>query len=204
MVLKLISKLEKPFAKYRIQSEILAYLRSLDWVGHAVRRWGRKEARARLHLAEQLAREVKREEIAAELDVSVEEYQRIMEYHDEPQLLTRAELAVSSEEEWTQAQAEFLAHPTQDPLLFLREPSMLEVVREALGTLSEQEQLVITLARYEEMTPREISEILSIAEEHVCQIHREVVARLRQVLHAEPGTTAKERIPPSTLRRSGS
>jgi RNA polymerase sigma factor for flagellar operon FliA len=165
----------------------MAYLRSLDWVGHAIRTWGRKEAHARCHLTAQLAREAKREEIAAELNVSVEEYQRIMEHTDESQFLTRTALGISSEEEWTQAQAEFFAHPTQDPLLFLREPAILEMVHEMLGTLPEQERLVITLAHYEDMTPQEISEILDITEERVCQIRREVGARLRQRLY---GTTA--------------
>ena len=111
-----------------------------------------------------------------------------MEHNNEPQLLTREELALSTEEEWAQAQAEFFAHPAQDPLLLLREPAVLEMVREVLGTLPEQERLVMTLAHYEEMTPREISEILNVTEEYVCQIHRDVVARLRQRLHVKHKT----------------
>lgn len=173
-------ELSQAHTKYRIQSEIMAYLRSLDWVGQAVRTWGRKEARVRRHLSTRLAREAKREEIAAELNVSLAEYQRIMEHHDDSQFLTRNDLAVSSAEEWSQVQAAFFAHPAQDPLLFLRDPAMLEMVQEVLGTLPEQEQLVLALTHYEEMTPQEISEILDITEEHVEQIHRAVTTRLRQ------------------------
>lgn len=180
------------YLKYRIQSEIMTYLRSLDWVGHAVRTWGRKEARARRHLTEQLAREAQREEIAAALNVSLEEYRRLMEHHDEPQFLTRAELVITSEEEWAQAQTAFFAHPSQDPLLFLRDPAMLDMVRKVLGTLSEQEQLVITLTHYEEMTPQEISIILDITEDQVRQIEREVVARLRQRVFVEHETEEQE------------
>jgi RNA polymerase sigma factor for flagellar operon FliA len=173
-------KLSSAYAKYRIQSEIMVYLRSLDWVGQAVRTWGRNEARARRHLSVQLAREAKHDEIAAELNVSLEEYQRIMEHHDDSQFLTRHELAVSSAEEWSHVQEKFFVHPAQDPLLFLRKPAMLEMVQEVLRTLPEQEQLVMSLTCYEEMTPQEISEILGITEGHVSQIHRAVTARLRQ------------------------
>jgi len=183
--------LVQTYTKYRIRSEIMAYLRSLDWVSQAIRAWGRKEAHTRRHLAKQLAREAKREEIAAALNVSVEEYQRIMEHNNEPQLLTLEELAVSSQEEGERAQTEFFAHPAQDPLLFLREPAMLELVREMLETLPEQERLVMTLAHYEEMTPREISEILHLPEEHVSQIHRGVVIRLRQRLHGTMGKSSR-------------
>jgi RNA polymerase sigma factor for flagellar operon FliA len=177
-------------AKYRIQSEITAYLRALDWVGHAIRVWGRKEARVRRSLTEHLAREAKREEIATALNVSVEEYQRIMEQNDDLQLLTREELTASSEQEWRQAQEDFFIDPTKDPLVFLRDPAILERVEDGLETLSDQEQLVMTLAHYEEMTSQEISETLDLTEEQVFQIRRQVVARLRQLFQVDHGTTA--------------
>lgn len=183
----------QPYTKYRFQSELMIYLRSLDWVSHAIRAWGRKERSVRHSLSQQLAREAKREEIAAALNISLTEYERIMEYAHEPQLLTREALSVSSEEEWTQMQAEFFSHPSQDPLVFLRNPATLEMVREVLGTLPEQERLVMTLAYYEEMTPQEVSEVMDIPVERVAQIHKGAVAHVQRSVHVEQEATRSAR-----------
>ncbi len=171
--------------KYRIQGELMTYLRSLDWVSHIVRTWGRREGNARRCLSTQLKRTAQRTEIATALNISLKEYERIMEYNTEPQFLTREALAACSEEEWAQAQTEFFARPLQDPLVFLREPAVVEHIQELFSILPKQEQIVISLAYYEELTLREISEILDVPEEDVYRIQREALVRLRRLLHNE-------------------
>lgn len=175
--------------RYRIQSEIFSYLRSLDWVNHAVRMWGRKVVTVRIQLAERLSREATPEEIAAELGVSVDEYVRSHQQAGEAVFVRLEELSGVSEEERRRAQHEFFVNRLEDPLVFLRDTSIVDKLSQALGALSEQERLVISLAYYQEMTPKEIGDILGIAEDRVWRIRQQGVLRLRQLLLRE-GTTA--------------
>jgi len=55
------------YARYRIQGEIMEYLRSLDWASRSIRAWGRKAAAARSRLTGRLGREASAEEMASEL-----------------------------------------------------------------------------------------------------------------------------------------
>src|SRR5689334_9676105 len=92
------------------------------------------------------------------------------------------ELLLASEEEWQQTQAEFAADPLRDPLLVLCGTHSLDVVSNAICELPEQERLVLSLSYLEELTPREIGEILNLAEEQVRRSHQRGMFRLRQKL----------------------
>lgn len=50
---------------------------------------------------------------------------------------------------------------------------------EALRTLTEKEQKVITLYYYEELTLKEISEILSVSESRVSQLHTKALQKIK-------------------------
>ena len=60
---------------------------------------------------------------------------------------------------------------------------MRNVIVEVIDNLPEQEKLVIALYYYEELTFKEIGQILDISESRVCQIHSQVIKELRQQLH---------------------
>jgi RNA polymerase sigma factor (sigma-70 family) len=72
--------------------------------------------------------------------------------------------------------------PASDTLELLYDPSAVAILSQAVSEMSRQEQLVVTLAHYEEMTVDEIAEILDLTQEQVCDIERDVVARLQQAL----------------------
>src|SRR5581483_3749530 len=88
------------YARYRIQGEIMEYLRSLDWVSRSVRSWGRKMGVPRTRLAGRLGREASPEEMAVELGVPLSEYYRVDQKVSEATLLSLEYLTPASEEEW--------------------------------------------------------------------------------------------------------
>jgi RNA polymerase sigma factor FliA len=173
------------YARYRIQGEIMEYLRSLDWASRSIRAWGRKAAAARTRLTGRLGREASAEEMAAELGVSLRQYYRVDQKLNEAMLLSLDDVSLASEEEWKKAQEEFSQHSFQDPLTFLESKNLIEKLTSAIEELSERERLIVTLYYHEELTLREIGEILSLTEGRISQIHGQALSRLRQSLGGE-------------------
>lgn len=173
------------YARYRIQGEIMEYLRSLDWVSRSVRSWGRKMAVARTRLAGRLGREASPEEMAVELGVPLTEYYRVDQKVSEATLLSLEDLTPASEEEWRKTQEEFGARSFQDPFASVEGKELVEKLAIAIETLPERERLVVTLYYHEELTLREIGEILGLTEGRICQIHTQAVARLQIALGAK-------------------
>lgn len=183
------------YARYRIQGEIMEYLRSLDWVSRSVRAWGRKMAVARTRLAGRLGREASPEEMASELGVALPEYYRVDQKVSEATLLSLEDFTPASEEEWRKTQEEFSTRSFQDPFASVEGKELVEKLAVAIDTLPERERLVVTLYYHEELTLREIGEILSLTEGRICQIHTQAVTRLQSALGA------KEEKPPLGDRR---
>lgn len=184
------------YARYRIQGEIMEYLRSLDWVSRSVRAWGRRVAAARSRLTGKFGREASPEEMAGELGVTLEEYYRVDQKVNDATLLSLEDLSIASEEEWRRAQEKFAHSPFQDPLACVEGKDLVEKLTAAIEKLPERERLVVTLYYHEELTLREIGETLGLTEGRICQIHTQAVARLREALgegKAEEQAQAKTR-----------
>ena len=175
----------KTYARYRIQGEIIEYLRSLDWVSRSVRAWGRKIGVARTRLAGRLGREGSAEEMALELGVPLTEYYRVDQKVSEATLLSLEDLTPASEEEWSKGQEEFRSRSFQDPFASVEGKELVEKLATAIEALPERERLVVTLYYHEELTLREIGEILSLTEGRICQIHTQAVSRLQHALGAK-------------------
>ncbi|MBI3758039.1 MAG: FliA/WhiG family RNA polymerase sigma factor [Deltaproteobacteria bacterium] len=173
------------YARYRIQGEIMEYLRSLDWVSRSVRSWGRRVTAARTRLTGKFGREASPEEMASELGVSLEEYYRVDQKVSDSTLLSLEDLNVASEEEWRRTQEKFANNPYQDPFICIEGKDLVEKLAGAIEVLPERERLVVTLYYHEELTLREIGEILGLTEGRICQIHAQAVTRLRQALGEE-------------------
>src|SRR4030095_9386923 len=114
------------YARYRIQGEIIEYLRSLDWVSRSVRAWGRKMAVARTRLTGRLGREGSPEEMASELGVALPEYYRVDQKVSEATLFSLENLTPASEEEWRKTQEEFNTRSFQDPFASLDGKELVE------------------------------------------------------------------------------
>jgi len=186
------------YARYRIQGEIMEYLRSLDWVSRSVRAWGRKVVAARARLTIRLGREASSEEMAAELGLSLNRYYRVDRKLNEAMLLSLENLSLVSEEDWQKAQEEAFQNPFQDPLAFLESKDLLEKMALAIEELPERERLILTLYYYEELTLQEIGEILELTEGRISQIHVQAVSRLRAAISGQPSETPQVRRLPTS------
>lgn len=173
------------YARYRIQGEIIQCLRSLDWVSRSVRAWGRKVQAVQSELAGKLGREPAAEEMAAALEVPLEAYYRVARDVEKATLVSLEEVGLAGEEKLQRAREELAGRGLGDPLELLEDKRWLEKLASGIEALPERERLVITLYYYEELTLKEIGEILGLSEGRICQIHAQAVERLRRALGVE-------------------
>ncbi|MBI4522654.1 MAG: FliA/WhiG family RNA polymerase sigma factor [Deltaproteobacteria bacterium] len=170
------------YARYRIQGEVMQCLRSLDWVSRSVRAWGRRVAAVLSKLAGQFGREPTSEEMADELGISLDEYYRMDRKVREATLLSLDELSMGSDEVFQKIQQDYWSNPFQDPVKLVEGKGLVEKLGRGIQTLPERERLVITLYYYEELTLKEIGQILNLSEGRICQVHNKAISQLRQAL----------------------
>ncbi|HTN70088.1 MAG TPA: FliA/WhiG family RNA polymerase sigma factor [Methylomirabilota bacterium] len=178
------------YARYRIQGEVMQCLRSLDWVSRSVRAWGRKIEAARNRLAGKFVREPGAEEMAKELEIPLETYYRVNQQLNDATLLSLEDLSIASEAEWERTQEKYAHHSYLDPLAFVEGKDLVEKLALAVEGLPERERTVVALYYHEELTLREIGEILDLSEGRICQIFGQAVARLRTTLGVKPKESA--------------
>jgi RNA polymerase sigma factor FliA len=136
-------------------------------------------------LAGRLGREATPEEMASELGVPLPEYYRVDQKVSEATLLSLEDLTPAAEEEWRKTPEEGGTQSFQDPCAIVEGKELVEKLASAIETLPERERLVVTLYYHEELTLREIGEILSLTEGRICQIHAQAVSCLQRALGAK-------------------
>jgi RNA polymerase sigma factor for flagellar operon FliA len=177
------------FAVARIKGAIIDELRSLDWVPRSVRARAREVEQAHAKLEGRLQRAPTDEEMAAELDQTVEEFQNV--------LLDIANSSVLALDDlWTFADPEggsqvsildTIKDPQGvDPEQEAASSEIKDRLADAIESLPERERLVIALYYYENLTLREIGEVLGVTESRVSQLHTKSVLALRSRFQSSP------------------
>ena len=170
----------KSYAQFRIRGAILDSLRVLDWSPRELRRKGRAVEEAIRAVQQRAGRAPSEQEIAAEMKVSLEEYQQLLGE------LKGLEIGSLNMERTEDSGDEELAYvpgsPEEDPLFRCLEGEKKQHLMDAIDELPEKERLVLTLYYYEELTMKEIGLTLGVVESRVSQIHSSAVLRLRSAL----------------------
>jgi RNA polymerase sigma factor FliA len=175
------------YAIPRIRGAIIDELRTLDWVPRSVRARARAIERANVKLEHRLQRAPTDDEIAAELDITLDEFQ------DSLLRISNSSIA-ALDEVWTVSDVtgdevslldtiEDRASP--DPARAAGAADLKDRVAEAVARLPEREKIVIGLYYYGNLTLREIGEVLDITESRVSQLHTKAVLRLRSHMPGE-------------------
>ena len=168
------------YAIARIKGAIIDELRALDWVPRSVRARARDIERAIAELEKKLHRAPTDEEIADKLGLTEDELGASLTE------ISRSSIA-ALDELWTvSAGGDQIAlidtiEDTQgpEPQSALAQTEMREALGESIARLPEREKLVVTLYYYEELTLREIGEVLGVTESRVSQLHTKAILRLK-------------------------
>jgi len=171
------------YALMRIRGSIIDELRSLDWVPRSVRSRAREIERAIAELESRLGRAPDDEEIAAKVGITTDELNDSLTDISRSSIAALDELwSVSNEGDQISLLDTLEDHGSIQPAQALDETDTREALADAISRLPEREKLVVTLYYFEELTLREIGEVLGVTESRVSQLHTKAILRLRSRL----------------------
>ena len=161
------------YAEFRIRGAILDELRREDILPRYKRETVKRVEDAINKLSSKLMREPTEEEIAKELNMSIDEVFEALRHKDNSVYLSYSDVEP------------FLANVKDifDPQLNSIKNDLKEKLAQAIEKLSDKEKLVLSLYFYEELTLKEIGEILSISESRVSQIRSSAMKKLKKYFH---------------------
>jgi RNA polymerase sigma factor for flagellar operon FliA len=173
----------RTYAEFRIKGAMLDELRSLDLVSRSVRQKAAHIERTHQALEKEKGRSVEDEEVAQEMGISLDDYYKLLNATQGVFLLNIESLRtkcskIPEEDLFELITDEKENHPLQ--LLSLKE--LKEVLTQAIEGLPPKEKTVIALYYYEELTLKEIGEVLNYTESRICQIHAKAILKLRSKL----------------------
>ncbi len=178
------------FAVARVKGAIIDELRSLDWVPRSVRARARDVEKAHAALEGKLGRAPTEEEMAKKLEMTVEEFQAALLEIANSSVLALDDLWTFADPEGGGGQISVLdtIHDPNavDPQTEAQASEVKDRLADAIESLPERERLVIALYYYENLTLREIGEVLGVTESRVSQLHTKAVLALRSRFPSQP------------------
>ena len=167
------------FAKFRIRGAILDSLRSLDWGSRTLRRRGRAISATTARLTHSLGRSPLQEEVAEDLKLSLEELHATLNEIDGLCVVgQKADGGADGGEEYDLIESAE-SRGDDNPFDLCLQAEMRGYLVEALTMLSSREQMILAFYYQEELTMREIAEVLDIGTSRVSQILSATLAKLR-------------------------
>jgi len=169
----------KTYADRRIKGAILDSLRNLDWAPRSLRKKGKDLERAYRELEQGLGRSAADHEVATHLGIREEDLQKLL------QQLRGINIGSFYDAGGRDAGPgedliRYAARDTeQDPFYVYQRHELRQVLVGAIDKLPENERLVVSLYYFDELTMKEIGEVLGVNESRVSQLHTKAVLRLR-------------------------
>lgn len=171
----------RTYAKFRIQGAILDSMRQMDLGPRSLRREHRRLERARQKLTTSLGRYPAQSELATELGMSVQKFQR---------LLAKIEsLRVSSLSSETGIDKErrpliesLRATGESNPLTCLLKSERKDLLLAALEKLSAVDRKVLSLYYFEEYSLKEVGKVMGFSEARASQIRSRAISKVKGIL----------------------
>lgn len=167
------------YAQIRIRGAIIDNLRKLDWIPRRVRKKSKDIENATRELENELGRSATLEEIAEKLNISLEEINDL--------LSETAVSNVASLEETLQNKGELNldSDEIETPEMTYENKEIKIIIAQTIESLSKNEKLVISLYYYDELTYKEIGEILDLSESRISQIHSKAIISMKNKLNKQ-------------------
>ena len=174
------------YAGQRIRGAMLDELRANDWVSRGLRQSSRGVAKAIQSQEQKRGRHPTEGEIAAELQLPLPAYQSLLQEIQGCQLVYYEDFDRNEQENTFIDQHCGSKHDggaqTGDPLARLLENGLRQRLIDAIDAVPERERLLLSLYYEEELNLREIGAVMEVSESRVCQLHSQVISRLRGLL----------------------
>jgi len=162
------------YAQLRIKGAIIDYLREIDWLPRSVRQKAKELEKVYYELENELGRPANDEDVAAKLNISVEDFQK--------KIQNVSTYSIVSLDDLLEQKREFANNDVDNetsPGAAIEKDVLRNIIIETIRTLPDKENRVITLYYYEELTYKEIGKLLNISESRVSQLHTKAIIRLK-------------------------
>ncbi len=166
----------------RIRGAILDELRSMDWVPRLVRARAHQLTKAVHALETHLGRRPTEKETAEELDMDMEEFNKLQNDANAVSLVSLNTKYGDDDGEKDIREIDIIQDQrSQDPLTEAQKRDLKNVITKGL---TRAERLIVVLYYYEEMTMKEIGATLDLSESRVSQMHSSIIARLKAQMNS--------------------
>lgn len=169
------------YCKARIRGAMYDELRNLDWIPRHVRRQHNDILKAEQRLKAEFSRTPNTEELAGEIDLSVEELSRWQRKNDVVKIVSLNQLTQDDDGEGSYQ--DVVEDTRFSDQIIPSEQS--EMLREFTRGLTRTEQVILVLYYQEDLTMHQIGKLLGISESRVCQIHSRVIRQIKSRMEEE-------------------
>jgi len=164
------------YASLRIRGSILDQIRKMDWIPRTIRQKQKKIDTAMKEIETATGRAATDEEIAQKLEISTDDF---ADWQSQMKIT-----GVVSLNEFMESGSEIPAeqhnqHRFEEPEEVIEKEELKEVLGQALELLTEKEKKVILLYYYEDLTLKEISNVLEVSESRVSQLHTRALQKMK-------------------------
>jgi len=175
----------KTYAQYRIKGAMLDELRAVEWIPRSRKKKINRLKEARGKLEQELERHPEDEEVAAALQISLDEYYHILEEAKSGVALKFEDYGALSEGHPINLMDNIEDPNEKNPLNILVELDQKKVIARLIEELPEKEKMVLSLYYWEELTMKEIGAVLGLTESRVCQLHNQALIKLKAKINKE-------------------
>jgi len=170
----------KTYAVTRIRGAVFDELRTIDWVPRSVRQKAREVEEAVRRLESSLGRAAADEEIASAMAMDLKDFQQMMLKISGTSMLSLHDIWYTGEDNDKISIADSIESPgSLNPDTIVEKEEIKRVIVAAIKELPEKEKKVLVLYYYEDLTLKEIGEVLEVTESRVSQLHTKAIMRLR-------------------------
>lgn len=159
------------FAVPRIKGAILDAVRSNDWAPRSVRAREKELAQAAASLEARLKRSPTPDELMAEMGINRPAFEHL-----------RVQVAQGRIAELDQHSVDLVPDEATDPEAAFERSEELRLLRQCIAQLPEREQRVLALYYFDELTLKQIGEVLGVTEGWVCKIHAKAIRAILDIM----------------------
>lgn len=165
------------YAQIRIRGSIIDNIRKLDWIPRSLRKKAKEVQKAMLELENKLGHAPSNEELSSYMDISIDEVENLLSDISTFNMISLEEFLTDKSDGVLESKSDL------DSPEFIYEKSEIQGnLIEAIEELPEKEKLIISLYYYDELTYKEIGNILNLSESRISQIHSKSILKIKNYL----------------------
>ena len=170
----------KTYAMTRIRGAIFDELRSIDWIPRSIRQKAKQVEETVSMLENKLGHTVEDDDIAREMNLSVVELRSLLNKISGTSMISLNDIWYMGEDNDEVSYMETLeSSASLNPDTLIEKEEVKSVIIDAIQHLPEKEKKVVVLYYYEDLTLKEIGDVLDVTESRISQLHTKAIMRLR-------------------------